>query len=397
MSRHVPIALLVALSLTACENHTDTPPPTREPTAGTIQSTHASERGPVRVTDVTVGLDSPWGLAFLPDGGMLVTEKPGRLRRIDAQGNPSAPLAGVPPVFAVGQSGLLDIVLSPDFANDRLVYFSYMEPNWRGNKAGTTVARARLEADALADVQVIYRQEPKLSSGTHAGSRLVFADDGMLFVAQGENNVRPTAQDLDKLQGKLVRIRPDGSVPESNPFVGRDGVRPEIYSYGHRNMQGAALHPQTRKLWTHEHGPMGGDEINIPEPGRNYGWPIITYGINYSGDPIPEAVGTEAPGMEQPHHYWPKSPAVSGMAFYTSDRFPDWSGNLFIGALATRELIRLELDGDAIVHEERLLNDRGERIRDVRQGPDGALYLLVDDAVNGKILRVELMPSDVVP
>ena len=384
----VSMAILV---VTACGNSA-TPPVEREPTAGTIVSTHASERGPMRVTEITVGLDSPWGLAFLPDGGMLVTERPGRLRRVDAQGHPSKPLTGIPTVFAVGQSGLLDIALSSDFANDHLVYFSYMEANWRGNVAGTTVARGRLEGDGLVDVQVIYRQEPKLSAGTHPGSRLVFADDGTLFVTQGENNQRGTAQELDKLQGKLVRINPDGSIPADNPFVGRDGVRPEIFSYGHRNMQGAALHPVTRKLWTHEHGPKGGDEINIPEPGRNYGWPIITYGENYTGGPIPESTGTQAPGMEQPHHYWPVSPAISGMAFYTADRFPAWKGNLFIGALAARELIRLELDGDTITHEERLLGDRGERIRDVRQGPDGALYLLVDDAINGKILRIELLP-----
>lgn len=393
MSRRTSIVVTAVLVLAACQDHSSPVAPARGPVAGALQSTHASERGPVRVTEVTVGLDSPWGLAFLPDGGMLVTERPGRLRRIAADGSASEPLTGVPAVFATGQSGLLDVALSPQFASDRLVYLSYMEANWRGNKAGTAVARGRLGENGLSEVEVIYRQEPKLSSGTHPGSRLVFADDGLLFVTQGENNVRPTAQDMDKLQGKLVRIAPDGSIPADNPFVGVDGARPEIWSLGHRNMQGAALHPVTRKLWTHEHGPMGGDEINIPDAGRNYGWPIITYGQNYSGGPIPESTGTQAPGMEQPHHYWPVSPAISGMAFYTGDRFAAWSGNLFIGALAARELIRLELDGDAITHEERLLGDRGERIRDVRQGPDGALYLLVDDAVNGRILRVELMPS----
>jgi glucose/arabinose dehydrogenase len=249
------------------------------------------------------------------------------------------------------------------------------------------VARGQLTSDALVGVEVIYRQEPKLSSGTHVGSRLVFDDAGYLFVTQGENRQAGTAQELGKLQGKLVRIRPDGSVPSDNPFVGRAGARPEIWSYGHRNMQGAALHPQTRQLWTHEHGPRGGDEINLPQPGRNYGWPIVTHGMDYSGLPVPGSIGSAAAGMEPPHHFWKASPAVSGMAFYTGTALPFWEGNLFIGALATMELIRLELDGSKIVHEERLLQPRYQRIRDVRQGPDGALYLLTDDA-EGKLLRL---------
>ncbi|MGY1425071.1 PQQ-dependent sugar dehydrogenase [Lysobacter sp. A289] len=353
---------------------------------------HASRQGAFAVTELVVGLEHPWALAFLPDGSMLVTERPGRLRRITPDGQVSAPLDGLPEIFVDGQGGLLDVALSPTFADDRLVYVSFAEPNFRGNLAGTAVARGRLEGGSLRDVEVVYRQEPKLSAGTHLGSRLVFDGAGHLFVTQGENRVAAAAaQELDKLQGKLVRIWPDGSIPEDNPFVGRDDARPEIWSYGHRNMQGAALHPGTRELWISEHGPMGGDELNIPEAGRNYGWPVITHGRDYDGKPVPGSVGTSAPGMEEPHHVWPVSPGLSGMVFYTGDRFPQWKGDLFLGALATSELIRLELDGDEVVGQERLLSERGQRIRDVRQGPDGALYLLVDHASEGQLLR--LTPS----
>jgi glucose/arabinose dehydrogenase len=300
----------------------------------------------------------------------------------------SAPIVGLPEMFVDGQAGLLDVVLSPTFADDRRVYFSFAEPNLRGNKAGTAVARGRLEGDALLNVEVIYRQEPKLSSGSHVGSRLVFDDAGHLFVTQGENRVADAAQPLDKLQGKLVRIWPDGRIPDDNPFVKRAGARAEIWSYGHRNMQGAALHPVTRRLWTSEHGPMGGDELNIPQAGRNYGWPVVTFGKDYSGLPVSGSVGRTAPGMEPPHHVWEVSPAVSGMLFYSGKAFPEWKGNLFIGALAKSALIRLELDGDRIAHEERLLTDRAERIRDVREGPDGAIYVLTDEE-NGKLLRIQ--------
>jgi glucose/arabinose dehydrogenase len=382
---------VIAIAVIACfadwQERTAAAPP--QPTAGTEVRVYDTEKARIRVTEVVTGLEHPWSLAFLPEGGMLVTERPGRLRLVASDGRVSEPLRGIPSVFNEGQSGLLDVALSPTFVTDRLVYLSYGEPSFRGNKAGTSVARGRLSAGALLDVAVIYRQEPKLSSGTHVGSRLVFDDDGHLFITQGENRQARAAQDLDKLQGKLVRIRPDGSVPEDNPFVGRNGARPEIWSYGHRNMQGAALHPKTRRLWTHEHGPRGGDEINLPEPGRNYGWPIITHGLDYSGQPVAGSVGKAAPGMEQPHHVWEESPGICGMAFYVSARIPPWEGNLFIGALSTRELIRLELDGDSVVHEERLLGERKERMRDVRVGPDGALYLLTDDA-DGKLLRVDL-------
>ncbi|TBW08776.1 PQQ-dependent sugar dehydrogenase [Azotobacter chroococcum] len=355
---------------------------------------YSSEKGPLQVDQLANGLEHPWALAFLPDGqGMLITERPGRLR-LFADGQLSGPLGGLPKVFARGQGGLLDVALSPQFAADRLVYLSYAEAGDDG-QAGTAVGRGRLSADLrrLEDFRVIFRQQPKLSTGIHFGSRLVFDRDGHLFIALGENNQRPTAQDLDKLQGKLVRLYPDGRVPEDNPFVERPGARPEIWSYGHRNQQGAALNPWTGRLWTHEHGPRGGDEVNIPEPGRNYGWPLATHGINYSFLPIPEARGKTVEGTEPPHYVWEKSPAISGMAFYDAGRFPAWQHSLFIGALVDRCLIRLELDGDRIVHEERLLEDLDTRIRDVRQGPDGYLYLLSDET-DGKLLRLGLAPRE---
>ncbi|MFK0090003.1 PQQ-dependent sugar dehydrogenase [Pseudomonas sp. NPDC090755] len=351
-----------------------------------------SEEGSVRVSTLAEGLRNPWALAFLPGGkDMLVTERPGNLRIITAEGKVGAPLSGVPEVWAKGQGGLLDVALSPGFKQDRLVYLSFAEVG-EGGKAGTAVGRGRLSTDQarLEDFQVIFRQQPKLSVGNHFGSRLVFDRDGYLFIALGENDQRPTSQDLDKLQGKVVRILPDGTVPKDNPFVGRPNVRPEIWSFGHRNQQGAALNPWTGELWTHEHGPRGGDEINIPKPGKNYGWPIATHGINYSLLPIPEARGEHMDGMVDPHHVWEKSPAISGMAFYDNPRFKPWEHNLFIGALAGQELIRLELDGDKVVHEERLLGELKARIRDVRVGPDGYLYLLTDDA-DGALLKVGLV------
>jgi glucose/arabinose dehydrogenase len=386
-----PAAPLLALLLAACggEAGPDAAAPAAEPVwhADATAQPQTGQHGGFAVRELATGLVHPWGLAFLPDGGLLVTERPGRLRRIGADGVVSPPLAGVPDVFTPGQSGLLDVALSPGFAQDSLVYLAYGEPNWRGNKGGTAVARGRLGADGLDDVEVVFRQEPKLSNGTHLGARLLFDRNGFLFVTAGDSRSSGTAQLLDHLQGKLVRINADGSVPADNPFVGRDGARPEIWSYGHRNAQGLALHPDTGRVWLHEHGPRGGDEINVPQAGRNYGWPVITHGLEYSGQPVPEATGSAAPGMEQPVHWGPVSPGVSGMAFYTGAAFPQWQGDLFIGALATRELIRLELDGERVVHDERLLADRGERIRDVRQGPDGLLYLLTDDP-NGKLLQL---------
>ncbi|WP_053158640.1 PQQ-dependent sugar dehydrogenase [Pseudomonas protegens] len=351
-----------------------------------------SEQGTLNLTPVAAGLDHPWALAFLPDRqGILVTERPGNLRLVGADGKLSAPLSGVPKVWAKGQGGLLDVALSPDFKQDRMVYLSYAEGGGEGGTAGTAVGRGRLSDDlsGLKDFQVIFRQEPKLSTGNHFGSRLVFDRDGYLFVTLGENNDRPTAQDLDKLQGKIVRLYPDGRVPDDNPFVGQAGVRPEIWSYGHRNPQGAALDPWSGTLWENEHGPKGGDEINIIERGKNYGWPLATHGINYSGQPIPEAVGQTAPGTVAPHHVWEKSPGISGMAFYDSDRFKPWQHNVFIGALARQELIRLQFNGDRVEHEERLLGGLKARIRDVRQGPDGYLYILTDED-QGTLYKVGL-------
>nr|WP_286944784.1 PQQ-dependent sugar dehydrogenase [Pseudomonas sp. UBA6718] len=351
-----------------------------------------SELGELQLTEVAAGLEHPWALAFLPEGqGYLISERPGRLRRLDAQGRLHPPLGGVPTVFARGQGGLLDIALSPGFATDRLVYLSYAEADDEGQRAGTAVGRGRLKEDlsALEGFRVIFRQLPKLSEGIHFGSRMAFGAGGQLYVSLGENNQRATAQQLDKLQGKLVRLQPGGGVPADNPFVGREGVRPEIWSYGHRNPQGLALNPWSGLLWLHEHGPRGGDEINIPKAGRNYGWPKATHGINYSFLPIPEAEGATVAGTEPPHHVWEKSPAISGMAFYSAERFPAWQHSLFIGALAGQALIRLQLQGDQVVHEERLLQDRGWRIRDVRQGPDGFLYLLTD-APDGKLVRLGL-------
>ncbi|CAG8865555.1 Aldose sugar dehydrogenase YliI [Pseudomonas fluorescens] len=358
---------------------------------GASEQQYISEEGQLTVSTVADGLRNPWAVAFLPgEQGMLVTERSGNLRIVNAEGKVGTPISGLPKVWAEGQGGLLDVVLSPDFKKDRTVYLSYAEEGEDG-KAGTAVGRGQLSQDLarLENFNVIFRQAPKLSEGNHFGSRLVFDRDGFLFIALGENNQRPTAQDLDKLQGKVVRILPDGQVPKDNPFFGKQNVRPEIWSFGHRNQQGAALNPWTGKLWTHEHGPRGGDEINIPEAGKNYGWPLATHGINYSMVPIPEAKGKHVDGMVDPHHVWEKSPGISGMAFYDNPRFKAWDHNLFIGALATQELIRLQLDGDKVIHEERLLGDLKARIRDVRVGPDGYIYVLTD-AKDGALLKIGL-------
>ena len=347
----------------------------------------ASQAGVMEVTEVARGLEHPWAMTFLPDGSLLVTERAGRLRKVGIDGSISAPLAGVPTVFAEGQGGLLDVALSPDFANDQRVYLSYAEPGENGS-AGTAVAYATLGATGLEHLKVIYQQQPKLVGPNHFGSRLAFDGQGHLFISQGERNDRPTSQKLDMLQGKLVRLDLEGNVPKGNPFVGQAGARPEIWSYGHRNMQGMAFDPRTGKLWQSEHGPRGGDEINLPQPGKNYGWPIITHGINYSGMRIPEAVGSAKEGMEPPYHVWEKSPGVSGMAFYTGRPGNPWNDSLFLGSLAESNLIRLTLQGDKIVGEERLLKEVGERVRDVRVGPDDNVYVLTDEE-DGKLLRIQ--------
>jgi len=348
--------------------------------------TYDSQRHRFRVVTLTSELEHPWGLAFLPDGRMLVTERPGRLRIVEQDGRLNPPLTGLPAIATSGQGGLLDVALAPDFAQSRMIYFSFAEPGDGG--AGTSVARARLgeSGGGLENVQVVFRQEPKVSGGSHFGSRLVWARDGNLFITTGDRQNRPLVQDLSKLQGKVIRIRPDGSIPRDNPFVNRAGARPEIWSYGHRNAQGAALHPETGQLWTVEHGARGGDELNAPKAGRNYGWPVITYGRDYSGASIGE--GQRKEGMEQPVHYWDPSIAPSGLMFYTGDRFPNWKGNAFVGALGFRLLARLELDGERVRAEERLLDDMGQRIRAVVQGPDGLIYVLTDDN-NGRIMRLE--------
>jgi glucose/arabinose dehydrogenase len=343
--------------------------------------------GKLTVETVATGLRNPWALAFLPDGRMLVTERPGQLRLVSREGRLSPPLAGVPPVFASGQGGLLDVVVDRDFGRNRTLYFCFAEPADGGGR--TSLARAQLAAEGSArldDVTVIFRQDGPLSSGNHFGCRIAQARDGNLFLTMGDHfRPRDQAQNLANHIGKTVRVAPDGLVPRDNPFVGRQGVKPEIWSYGHRNSQGAAIHPQSGKLWMHEHGPRGGDELNIDEAGTNYGWPVIGFGIDYNGARIHE--GTQKAGMKQPIRQWTPVIAPSGMAFYQADLFPDWNGNLFIGGLASQALVRLELDGERVTREERLLGDLRERIRDVRSGPDGALWLLTDSA-QGRLLRV---------
>ena len=346
--------------------------------------TYPSQHYSLRLVTVAGGLEHPWSLAWLPDGRMLVTEREGRLRIVAADGTVSAPVTGLPEIAATGQGGLLDVLIDPDYAANRTIYFSFAEPGPGG--AGTAVARAVLDGMRLANVTVLFRQTPKTRGGRHFGSRLVLARDGTLFVTVGERGERERAQDTMVNRGQVVRIHRDGSIPRNNPFIGKDGFRPEIWSYGHRNPQGAAFHPRTAELWIHEHGARGGDEVNIVRGGRNYGWPVIAYGRHYSGGKIGE--GTRKEGMEQPVHYWDPSIAPSGMVFYTGDKFPAWRGNLLVGALKDQLVARLVLDGDRVVGEERILEALGERIRDVRQGPDGYVYLLTDES-DGRILRIE--------
>lgn len=372
----IPLAVVaVCATSIACSAFAEAP---RSPTP-------ASSPSPFKVTTVAEGLQNPWGLALLPDARMLVTERPGRMRLISREGKLSEPLTGIPKVAANGQGGLLDVTLSPTFAQDKLVYWSFAEKGDGG--AGTAVARGRLGESSIDDAKVIWRQTPKVDSPNHFGSRLVFRPDGTLFVTLGDRfNQRPLVQDLSTTIGKLVRINADGTIPKDNPFVNQAGAKPEIWSYGHRSVQAAALNPQTGELWTVEHGARGGDELNHPQPGRNYGWPVITYGIDYSGAKIGE--GTEKAGMEQPVYYWDPVIAPSGALFYTGNAFADWKGDLLIGSLQPGALVRLELANGKVTKETRYLGELRERFRDIQQSADGSLYVITDSA-KGRVLRLE--------
>jgi len=352
--------------------------------------TYKTQEHAFRVVKLIEGLEHPWGLAFLPDGRKLVTERPGRLRVVGTDGRLEArPVDGLPPIAAHGQGGLLDVALHPRFADNRLVYVSFTARGASG--VGTEVAHGTLAGSRLENVKVIFRQDPKGTTGRHFGSRLVFDREGHLYITLGDRGDMDRAQRPDDHAGSVIRLHDDGRVPRDNPFVGKPGWRPEKFTLGNRNMQGATLHPGTGMLWTHEHGPQGGDEINVIRAGVNYGWPVITHGVNYViGTRIGE--GTHKPGMAQPLHYWVPSIAPSGMAFYTGDRFPRWRGDLFVGALRDQMLVRLRLDGEKVLREERMLQNALGRIRDVRNGPDGYLYLLTDDS-NGVLARLEPIPN----
>ncbi len=356
-------------------------------TAAERLGTYETAKHSFHLVKVTDGLEHPWGLAFLPDGRMLVTERPGRLRIIDSGKLLPEPVSGVPEVWDDGQGGLLDVALHPDFAENGLVYLSYSSPD-DDDDAATAVARGRLVGDRLEDVEEIYVALPRDDNGRHFGSRLVFAD-GYLFVTAGDRGDSDRAQELDDPAGSIIRLHDDGRVPEDNPFVGTAGVRPELYSVGHRNPQGMALEAATGRIYAIEHGPKGGDELNLIEPGVNYGWPVITHGKSYMGFKIGE--GTHKEGMAQPVHYWVPSISPSGLMIYDADRFPAWQGSFFAGALSGELLVRLEVSGGRVVVEERMLEDLEERFRDVRQGPDGLIYLLTDHP-DGMLLRLE--PAD---
>jgi glucose/arabinose dehydrogenase len=349
-----------------------------------------SEKARFVLDEIAIGLQHPWGLAFLPDGRMIVTEKPGRLRIIEKDGKVGPALKGVPKVDVRGQGGLLDVTLDPQFAANRFVYVTFSEPGKAGENS-TAALRGKLSDDnsALEEATVIFSQKPKVASTGHFGSRLVFDREGNIFISLGERQqerFRGQAQDLGSHLGKVVRIKPDGSVPAGNPFASKAGALPEIWTYGHRNVQAAAINPASGELWTIEHGPRGGDEINIDRPGLNFGWPLVSYGVNYDGTPVNEGKQTME-GVTTPIYQWTPVIAPSGMIFYSGNAFPDWKGNLFVGGLAATSLVRLELQGDRVVHEERLLTSLGHRIRDVAQAPDGKIHVITDED-DGKVLRL---------
>jgi glucose/arabinose dehydrogenase len=337
------------------------------------QKIHRSEEHAFRVETVAEGFDHPWALTFLPDGRMLVNERKGQLNLVEPDSGERTRITGLPEITARGQGGLLDVALHPRFSENNSVYLSYVAKGEGG--FGTHVGRGRLQGTQLTDFEVLFRATPFTDTGQHFGSRLVFDGKGHLYISLGERNQRDRAQDLQDHNGSLIRLTEDGEIPQDNPFVGRKDALPAIYSYGHRNIQGMTQHPETGEIWLHEHGPRGGDEINVPQAGRNYGWPIITYGKEYYGPSIGPA---KKEGLEPPIHHWTPSIAPSGMTFYTGAAFPRWQGDLFVGALAQTHLARLRFDGKKLVTEERLLDDEGWRIRDVAQGPDGLLYLVID-------------------
>ncbi len=381
--RIVPVAIGLMIVSAAC-----TQP------ALSVDTVIQTEQAAVRAETVTTGLVHPWAIALLPDGSALVTERPGRLRLLGADGALSAPIAGVPTVFARDQGGLLDVALDPNFSANRLIYLSYAEPG-PGDVNGTAVMRARLSDDAasLENGAVIFRQQPQVDSTKHFGSRLVFDEAGYLFIALGERSdreFRGQSQDLDSHLGKVVRLWPDGTVPDDNPFVGRAGALPEIWSYGHRNIQAAAINPATGELWEIEHGPWGGDELNIVEPAANYGWPLVSHGRNYIGTPVGTGERTME-GVTDPIYTWSPVIAPSGMIFYTGTAFPEWQGDLFVGGLASTALVRLEIHNGRVIAEERLLEDFSRRIRDVAQAPDGSVYVVTDQA-DGEVIRISPAP-----
>ncbi|HCS64479.1 MAG TPA: oxidoreductase [Cellvibrio sp.] len=348
------------------------------PFAGAKTLSVKTESGNIQVKTIAEGLENIWGMAFLPDGSMLVTERRGRMRIVSTDGKVGEPLAGLPEIYAQGQGGLLDVVLAPDFASSKKIYFSYAEPGKGGNS--TAVSFATLNDNKLENVTRVFSQQPKKDSGAHFGSRLVWAPDGTLFITLGDRySEKDKAQTLDNHQGKVVRINADGTVPKDNPFVKTPGALPEIWSYGHRNVQGAAINPTTKELWTGEHGPQGGDELNIDRAAKNYGWPVITYGENYGGGKIGE--GTHKDGMEQPNYKWVPSIATAGFIFYTGDKFPQWKNNILLTSLKDKTFVRLVVEGEKITKEERLFaKELDQRLRHVVQGPDGFVYIATDES-----------------